>query len=482
MSKLKTVKPFEKAFRKKRLMAFLTTCLALFCLFCFFSSRSIREFASVAELQITSDFEDTHSLIRSVVETETTDQKLSQFVTAAANNADIVANADIATHNLSVIRDSLNIQLSQQKDKSQYVLSVLYRGEGTDCERYLTRTFAQHLARRLDSRISTGQTKGQLRDLIAKIQDGIEESSNGQLQNFESAYVRLNQINIDLSDIHSAIENLHQLSGSNSTLEIAGYTKAIRDVIRTLDQIHEAITEVGQSNGRALEPEAVDIAITDSRKKLYDVQQQMEVNPQTNGPMRVVNTSLPNRNSETSSILATLENIDTDSLQNDIATLKESMRNHAITMRGQLVELQSVNNSVADGSLTVDSIAKLKTTPVNPTPGLSHLMLFGLLSSFLAACVAMSYQPALEGIGFDSTDHASEHLCLPVITTLNHEAQEAKEKKVGIANTIVRVAEVVLFAFLLLITLICLVQADIRETMFANPLHGLSKISALFFG
>ena len=136
---------------------------------------------------------------------------------------------------------------------------------------------------------------------------------------------------------------------------------------------------------------------------------------------------------------------------------------------------------MSDGTLTVDSIKQLRTTPFRSSPGLSHIILFGLISCFLGACISVAYQPAMDGLGFDSPEQTAKALGIPVIATIMPTASTVEHPN-GIANTVVRVAEVVLFAFLLLIILLCLVQPEIREAMFANPFYGLSKISALFFG
>ena len=106
-----TQKPYEIDFRKKRISAFLTTSLALFCLILFLTSASIRQFTTFTDLQITSDLANIQSHIRTAIDEHTSDEKLSSYVTSAANNADLVANPDIATHNLAEIRDSLDMQL-----------------------------------------------------------------------------------------------------------------------------------------------------------------------------------------------------------------------------------------------------------------------------------------------------------------------------------------------------------------------------------
>ena len=480
MSNLRIEKPFEKDFRQKRIMAFLTMCMALFCLFCFLTSTAIRDFSTITELQITSDIEDTQSLVQSIVETEITDQNLAEIVSAAANNADIVANTDIATRNLESIRNALDIQLTRQDDPSKYTLSIHYIGQGTDCEKYLTKTFAQQIASRLDSRSETNVSRDRVTDLIAVVQDQCADFSNNHYTNLETSLSQINQINAQLSDVHVSVQDLKQTGYLRNPESKLKDGEKIRQAVIALDQIREGVKLLGQPGFGVPDHENLDQAISDVRQELYALQENSA--DLQSGPIRVVNTSLPTEGIDTKPILSTLENVDTDSLQYELGQLRDSIQGHAVKVREKLTELQLANHTVDDGYLVVDSMMKLQTKPVQTAPGLPHLLLFGFISTFVAAAVAMAYQPALEGIGYESATHVSQKLGIPVVAETNRQDKTSKKRSGGIANTIVRISEVVLFAFLLLIILLCIVQADIREAMFANPLHGLAKISALFFG
>lgn len=473
-------KPFERSFRQKRVSAFLTTSLALFCLCCFVASASIQQFATSTDLKLTSDIQDTHSFVRSVVEQQTTDEQLSKFVTAAANQVELVANTDIATHNLAVIRDSLDVQLARQPDSSEYVVSIHYRGYGTDCERYLTANFAEQLANRLDSRIVTSDAKASLSRLIAEFEQRLAGFTNLQYEDLEMAESQLIQINAELSNVHRAIQQLRPQVQPNQSGTVD--LQKIFASINTLDQIRSAITQIGQP-GIQVDREGIGVALKQMRGQLVDLQGKMVASAKENsGPIRVVNTSLVSHSSDTQPILNSLEQIDTDSLESGLAEMQESIRSQAVQLRAGLVELKQANNSLFDGKLTVDSVSPLKTQPIESAPGLAHLMLFGFLSIFIGTCVAMVYQPALDGVGFDSIDDASQQLGIPVVAKLHHDSPSLSPKPLEIASTIVRVSEVVLFAFLLLIILLCLAQPEIREAMLTNPFYGLSRISAMFFG
>ena len=255
--------------------------------------------------------------------------------------------------------------------------------------------------------------------------------------------------------------------------------------VQTLDQISSAVSQLG-SPGIQINMESIEDAFGEMRELLVGLQNQIAAKKVEGGPIRVVNTSIPSRNSAAGPILGSLEAIDTDSLDMELHNLRESVRDNAIKLREGLGGVQMASSSTPSGSLIVNSIAKLKTSPVQSGPGVPHFILFGLISCFLGSCIAMAYQPALEGVGFASLDDTTHKLALPVVATLNQPAnaddQNTETKRFGFANMIVRVSEIVLFAFLLLIILLCIVQADIREAMFASPFYGLSKISALFFG
>lgn len=486
MSIANELKPYEKAFIWKRISAFLTTSMALFCLMSLLTSTSIKEFTTTTKLQIHSDMANTHSHVKTIIEEQTSDQQLSNFVAAAASNADLIANADIATHNLAVIRDSLGIQLSGEQDQRRFILSIQYRGKGTDCEKYLTRNFAQALARRLDSRLIDVQQQTQLSDLIAKVEDRIRISSDIHYSDLESASANVARINDDLSNLHHAVQNLKSESGNQYNGHPDIDPERIIASVRTLDQIKTAINQLG-SPGIQINMESIEVAFDDMRDHLVGLQNTLaEKQIEGHGPIRVVNTSIPSRSSAAGPILGALEAIDTDSLDLELKNLRESVRGNAIKLREGLANVQMASNSLPRGNLIVDSIAKLKTAPIQSGPGLPHLILFSLISCFIGSCIAMSYKPALDSVGFASLDDTTQSLGLPVVATLNQQVdpadQNTKTKRVGFANTIVRFSEIALFAFLLLIILLCIVQSDVREAMFANPFYGLSKISSFFFG
>ena len=214
---------------------------------------------------------------------------------------------------------------------NQYVLSIQYRGRGTDCEKFLTRRIAHALARQLDSRLSHAHAKDKIAEVITAIEQQINHSSDHQFSSLESASKFVSQINAELSNIHRSVEELDRLSPPRIREGLSVSTDQILTAVNTLDEINAAINQLGQPD-RQVDVERVDEALTNIRQLLVNFQRDVESSKSgSKGPMRVVNTSLGTRNSRTGEVLTSLQQIDTDTLQRDLTGVSQEIRDNAVT-------------------------------------------------------------------------------------------------------------------------------------------------------
>ncbi len=164
-----------------------------------------------------------------------------------------------------------------------------------------------------------------------------------------------------------------------------------------------------------------------------------------------------------------IESIDVDSLRSIINRIEMSVA--------------SVPMGMGSSSVIVNGIEPGYTTPVDSVPGIAPILLIGMLSAFIGSVVAWNLNP-FETTGFNGIQEVADSLGVPVLATLKGEdGSDAKTKnRVSWPNQIARIAGLLLFGVLAVIAVFVILNPGVRETFFANPFHGVTRIFQIFVG
>ncbi len=474
LSPTPVAKPYENFFQRKRFFAFLTVAITSFCALCFFSALSISEFETSSFLNVSGQADQPESILQDMIANEITDENLRSHLEAAFQNSDIV-NQELDGVDFQAVRESLDFRIGKRHENT-FQLTTAFRGDGNEVEKNLTRSITRKLAEHLGSRETTLQAQKHLGDQHAKIIDTVRINASELHDQLNATNEIVNRLNQDLSDMHVSIESLPPLD--NPAVQHAGSTaqSQVQQLIRELSSQLSAIGNIESE----VELQTLQNSIANINQRL--IQLQLPIVNTTNSSVRIVNASIPRTHSGVSEILDSLNALDVDSIQSQLGQIKDHSRADSTRLQAELAEMQRLTERLEGSRFTVSCIGDAKTRPANGVPLRRQLFLFGLLASVLAFGTMMIYKPELEGLGFESTAHTSETLALPVITNVGAvDPNTLEEPPTAMGNSIVRVCEIALFGFFLLVAILCLVQPELRQAFFENPLYGLSKMARLFF-
>lgn len=171
--------------------------------------------------------------------------------------------------------------------------------------------------------------------------------------------------------------------------------------------------------------------------------------------------------------------IDSIDIQN-LRSVIEGLKSEA----GQLITPQAG----AEG-LGLQNLKPSETLPINGVPSTSWLILIGMFATAIGSVVAMNIKP-FASRGFEDTQSIREILDVPVVATLNLEADdgEAEPAEVPVvsdgtfANRVASIAGMFLFGVVVVIAGFILLNTDVREAFLANPFFGCAKIVRMFVG
>ena len=162
----------------------------------------------------------------------------------------------------------------------------------------------------------------------------------------------------------------------------------------------------------------------------------------------------------------------------DITALKET-----VSELSNLVKEAGNGPGFMPVSFSVTSVKGRTMQPVNGAPKLPHMVLLSLFSVLIAATVAAAYHP-LEDKGFHNIDHVTNKLGVPVVATLGDASQKTNPEEswfdTPLANQVVHVAEITLFAITVIAASFCIFNPDIRAAFANNIYHGFARIFWMF--
>ena len=136
------------------------------------------------------------------------------------------------------------------------------------------------------------------------------------------------------------------------------------------------------------------------------------------------------------------------------------------------------------GDHSVKKLKSSQTRPINGSPGLASAVLLGLLSIVIAMTVALRLDPFVSR-GFDSSNSLEAKLGVPIVAEIqqHHDTSSTKSKQaVPWANRIAHYSGLCLFGVFVVVAGFILVNSEVRETFFENPLYGCAKIVRIFAG
>lgn len=468
-------KPYEKVFFRKRLFAFLTIALTLFCGLCFFNSISHRRFETMSSVDVSGKGEHPEGILQRLIALEIDDSKLTTHLESAFQKSNLPGQS-LQNVDLQAVRDSIDFRIAKRQSGG-FRLTTVFMGDGNGVEKDLTRSLTRSLAEGIGSREAIMNSVSKVEQQFGQVIDTVKINAAELHGELNVANQLINTLNLELSNVHQSIEQLkiHQAPEPTNDRFVndaseAEFQDMINDLKRKLTEIESAQDEWQFEELRN------SISRINKRIKSFDPEQQARAEQ----PVRIVNVSMPSGNAKVGAILASLNSIDIDSVQMKIGQLQSTTNVDANRLDAEIRELRNLTGNLSKDNFVVSGISDAKTQPANSVSLRRQIFLFAMLASAIGLGVSMFYRPEFEGVGFETPEAAENTLGLPVIASLDSKTDEETERS-SWANKTVRICEIALFGFVLLTAILCLIQPDLRSAFFENPIFGMSKLSRMFF-
>ncbi len=136
------------------------------------------------------------------------------------------------------------------------------------------------------------------------------------------------------------------------------------------------------------------------------------------------------------------------------------------------------------GTHSVKNLKTSQTRPINGTPSIPSTILLGMFSLVVATMVALSLDPFVSK-GFESSNSLEAKLGVPIVAEIQqNEDSSTTEKKQTTpwANRVAHYSGLCLFGIFVVVAGFILINSEVRETFFENPLYGCAKIIRIFAG
>ena len=172
---------------------------------------------------------------------------------------------------------------------------------------------------------------------------------------------------------------------------------------------------------------------------------------------------------------SSIEAIDVQPLR----TILTDIRNRSDYQASLLLKQERANNE-----LLVDELKTSQTIPINGTPSIASTILLGLLALVVASVVAIKFEPFAER-GFESSNRIENRLGIHNVAEIREsdtENHESEKVSVPWSNRTAQIAGLALFGIFVVVAGFVLVDSEVRETFFDNPLYGCAKIVRIFAG
>lgn len=476
-------KPYLATFKRKRQFAFATTSMAMFCLLCFVASLGINQFETNSSIEISSVHSVSPTLVQQLIDAELSDEKLADHLVATQRNSDYLENEDIVNQRMDSIRKSFSFSSAERVEGGQYRLTARYHGKGSSDEKHLTHHVVRGIAQRLsglDNLVHSAEKVEQQFEIVKRL---IESNASRLNQELDGASRLVDNLNLGLSNVHEAVELLGPDDRINSkfnqenNIAIDGSDR--QKIGTLLGELQQSLSSIEAADD---EREIYDLSKSISR--INDQLQDLGVSdPDNSNSMRIINAALPETNTAVRSILELLAVCDTDSIQTQIGQVQNNLRTDSIKLREDVTSMKLLADNLSESRYVVNSISQPSTKPSSSKSIFGYVLTIALISGLFGTVIASHYRPDLENCGFEDSESVSDILGVPVIATVSESEPDEENQSAPnyVVNSIVSYSEVVLFGFILMTLMLCVVQPDLRQAFFESPVYGLSRMSSIIF-
>jgi hypothetical protein len=300
-----------------------------------------------------------------------------------------------------------------------------------------------------------------------------------------------------LSELHREIEQLRPATTQTraATTNVASISddqlKQRRELADTLDDLEQrrAALQDDLEGEHTQEIGRLNEEIGRVRNQLLKLAARNDSDSSDQGDLSdipLINISHTHNYGAVDDILSSLADVNTQQVQSQIEELDQSILAAATQHQEDVAELKSLSQKVTGDSFVVRQALKAWSVPMGGVPQLGVIMVCGSISLFIGAVVASWFRPELLDRGFESHHQAMTLLGVPVIDSLKSLQTQytlpATPLRGAFANSIVRYAEILVIAIILLLIIVMTIDSGVRAAFFANPFHGLAKIAWMFSG
>ena len=472
--------PLAPLYRRLRIRAFVVAMLAAFLVICLVFSMQIRGFASSASVTVhVQDTESFSQTLKRLLEQQTDDLTMASIIDQIAEQIPL-QNPLMVDRELDALRHRLGIRIEKHVRLPQYRITATFEGKGTDDEAALVHALITNLGEQLSRRWSLVERQRELDNQFAQLNRQLESFSANQETRIENSIGIISEWDQTLSDIYQSVVSLDQ-ELRQTPVTTSAPVKPNDDVTAMenalVQLLSKRLTLLATLNEQHPKIRELDRAIENLRR---EVDQQRDVESIT--PFQSVGHET--RNAEAvNDVLHRLERIDSQTILDQLAMMRESVARNAIDQRENLATLKTLMVTEIGNVYQVDPIALTNHQPVGGIPSRQGLLALGLLAMVFGLIVARKFQPGKQDQGFESVSEMAEALGVPVVAKLRPvRVKPRSTREIPLANRVVRYSEIALFSLSLLLISTCLFQPTIREAFFQNPFYGLARMSWMFVG
>ncbi len=412
-----------KAKTIKRLNAFFVTGLCVFVLSCLFWPLSASDFRSIAAITVAASKNDQsktqlEQALAQIIREETSDERLEAMV-SQIEVAGKIHTRQIESRDHNSMRKALQISVSERDYGYDFRLG--FDGLGGADEQELVKMLAQRIASRLAP--ETGGRRPSKSTLNKSI-ESLAQLQTQQARSFDLAKWIVDQIEDDLKSVKISLARMGD-----------GGAGLAND------------PDAANANGSQFQ-------FASSRKVIGD----------------------------TGELQATIESIDLNSLREVLAEMQQRL-----DVQKNLINAQPPvsSNTLSAGQFLVGQPNRILTRPLDASPGSLGFFLVGLTSVIVGSIVALNFQP-FECRGFENARSVGRVLGIPVVAQIlaetTSENSEPKKRHVPWANRVSAIASLLLFGIFVVVAGFVLINPEVREAFYENPLFGCVQIIRMFAG
>ena len=181
-------------------------------------------------------------------------------------------------------------------------------------------------------------------------------------------------------------------------------------------------------------------------------------------------------------VSATIDSIDLGSLREVLSEIRKQADAQA-----NLIDVQppAAPNADLTGPMVVGDPSQIQTRPLDNVPSRFSCCLLVLVSIIAGSVVAINFEP-FESCGFENARSVGRLLGIPVIAQIvvdtTSSSSEPEKKQSSWANRAAAIAGLMLLGVCVVIAGFVLVNPEVRDAFYENPLFGCTKIIRIFAG